>query len=204
MTAPLTVLKINASARKSDSVTRDLAEQVVADLARSNDVRTIDRDVSVGLPVIDETWVAANFTEPAERTPAQRETLALSDRLVGELKSADVLVIGVPIYNFGVPASLKAWVDLVARARETFRYTETGPVGLLEGKKAILIIASGGVEVGSGYDFASGYLRHLLGFIGIKDVEIVAADRLMAAGEEGISRAKAAVSQATKALSLAA
>ena len=132
MTASLTILKINASARKSDSVTRDLAEQVVADLAQANDVRTIDRDVSIGLPVIDETWVAANFTAPAERTPAQRETLALSDSLVAELKSADVVVIGVPIYNFGVPASLKAWVDLVARARETFRYTETGPVGLLD------------------------------------------------------------------------
>lgn len=105
--------------------------------------------------------------------------LALSDTLVGELKSADTIVIGTPVYNFAVPAALKAWIDLVARARETFQYTEDGPVGLLQGKKAYVIIASGGTKVGSEIDFAGNYLKHVLGFIGITDVTIVAADQLM-------------------------
>jgi hypothetical protein len=98
---------------------------------------------------------------------------------VAELKAADTLVIGLPIYNFGVPAALKAWVDQVARAGVTFKYSEYGPKGLLEGKRAIVAVASGGTEAGSDIDFATGYIRHVLGFIGITDVEFVTADRLM-------------------------
>jgi FMN-dependent NADH-azoreductase len=116
---------------------------------------------------LDTDWVTANFTPPEERGEAERAALAESDALVAELKAADVLVIGVPIYNFGIPAALKAWVDLVARARVTFRYTEQGPVGLLTGKRAYLAVASGGTPVGSAIDFATGYLRHVLGFLGI-------------------------------------
>ena len=88
-------------------------------------------------------------------------------------------MIGLPIYNFGVPAALKAWVDLVARAGVTFRYTEAGPQGLLTAKRAIVAVASGGTEAGSEIDFATGYIRHVLGFIGITDVSFVTADRLM-------------------------
>jgi len=95
---------------------------------------------------------------------------------------ADVLVIGVPIYNFGIPAALKAWVDMVARARLTFRYTEQGPEGLLRVKRAYLVVASGGTAAGSAVDFATGYLRHVLGFLGIDDVEIIAADRAQVRG----------------------
>jgi FMN-dependent NADH-azoreductase len=99
---------------------------------------------------------------------------------------ADVLVIGVPVYNFGIPASLKAWVDMIARARLTFRYTESGPVGLLRGKRAVLVVASGGTAVGSEIDFATDYLRHVLGFLGIDDVEIIAANRVMPRGEDEV------------------
>ncbi len=88
------------------------------------------------------------------------------------MQAADTLVIGLPIYNFGVPAALKAWVDQVARAGVTFRYTETGPKGLLTGKRAIIAVASGGTEAGSDVDFATGYIRHVLGFIGITDVHL--------------------------------
>ena len=95
------------------------------------------------------------------------------------IEAADTLVIGLPIYNFAVPSAFKAWVDLVARAGVTFRYTENGPEGLLKGKRAILAVASGGTEVGSDHDFATGYARHMLGFMGITDVSVVAADRLM-------------------------
>ena len=139
----------------------------------------VSRDVSQGLPFLDEEWVGANFTDPVDRSEDQRSKLALSDTLVGELKAADTIVIGTPIYNFSVPAALKAWIDQIARARETFKYTENGPVGLLEGKKAYVLVASGGTKVGSEIDFAATYLKHILGFVGIQDVTIVAADQLM-------------------------
>ena len=135
----------------------------------------------------------ANFTPEADRDATQRDTLALSDQLVAELKAADTIVIGAPVYNFGVPAALKAWVDLVARAGLTFKYSETGPVGLLEGKRAIIAVATGGTPVGSDIDFATGYLKHIMGFIGIHDVEVIAADRVMANGPEAVADAKAEI-----------
>ncbi|MCV0427376.1 MAG: NAD(P)H-dependent oxidoreductase [Roseibium sp.] len=175
-----TILQIDASARKTASVTRDLTKTLVSELSsKSPEVEVLVRDVSHGLPFVDEDWVGANFTDPAERSEEQQQKLALSDSLVAELRAADTIVIGTPIYNFSVPAALKAWIDLVARARETFRYTDTGPVGLLEGKKAYVIVASGGTRVGSEIDYAANYLKHVLGFIGIRDVTIIAADQLM-------------------------
>ncbi|WP_349357715.1 NAD(P)H-dependent oxidoreductase [Stappia sp.] len=205
MTSPLSVLKVESSARREGSVTRRLADRVISELAAGPaGLDVVTRDVSLGLPVIDEAWVAANFTDPAERTAEQKARLALSDTLVAEVKAADVLVIGVPVYNFAIPAALKAWIDLVARARETFRYTENGPEGLMTGKRAIVLLASGGTPVGSEIDFASGYLRHILGFIGITDVTIVAADELMFAGEERILEAERGAERAVEALSAAA
>ena len=132
-----------------------------------------DREPETPLPQIDETWVAANFTPAADRSEAQNARLAQSDALVAELQAADTIVIGLPVYNFGVPAALKAWIDLIARAGVTFRYTAEGPEGLLTGKKVIVAFASGGVQLGSDYDFASTYLRHVLGFVGLTDVSII-------------------------------
>lgn len=185
----MTILHIDSSARTEGSVTRDLTADIVAKLG--GDV--IRRDLKHALPQITETWVNANFTPEADRDPAQRDTLALSDSLVAELKAADTIVIGTPVYNFGIPAALKAWVDLVARAGVTFKYSETGPVGLLEGKRAIIAVATGGTPVGSEIDFATGYLKHVLGFIGIHDVEVIAADRVMAQGAEAVADAKAEI-----------
>jgi len=174
------ILQINASARKAGSVTRELTDTLVTRLLeKSAETKVISRDVSQGLPFIDEDWIGANFTDPADRSAEQRMKLALSDTLVSELKAADTIVIGSPIYNFSVPAALKAWIDLIARARETFRYTDNGPEGLLKDKKAYVIVASGGTKVGSEIDFAANYLKHVLGFVGITDVTIVAADQLM-------------------------
>jgi FMN-dependent NADH-azoreductase len=171
------ILRIDASARRTGSVSRDLADKIIDRIGADATVTT--RDLADGMSLIDEAWVGANFTPEDDRTDEQREKLALSDTLVAEIKAADTLVIGLPIYNFGVPAALKAWVDQVARAGVTFRYSEYGPKGLLEGKRAIVAVASGGTEAGSDIDFASGYIRHVLGFIGITDVEFVTADRLM-------------------------
>ncbi|WP_425086626.1 FMN-dependent NADH-azoreductase [Stappia sp.] len=197
MSKSLTVLKVDSSARREGSVTRRLADRAIAELGEGGtEVTTIIRDVAAGLPVVDEAWVAANFTDPAERNADQKARLALSDTLVAEVKAADVLLIGVPIYNFGIPAALKAWVDLIARARETFRYTENGPEGLLTDKRAILLLASGGTTVGSDIDFATGYLKHIMSFIGITDVTVIAADRLMFDAEESLAGAERGVSDA--------
>ena len=183
------ILRIDASARRSGSITRDLNDRVLDKLSGAGDVEVVSRDLAEPLPLLSEDWIGANFTDPAERTDEQKQTLSLSDELVSEVKDADVLLIGLPIYNFGVPAALKAWVDLVARARETFRYSETGPVGLLEGKRAIITVASGGTEAGSAIDYATTYMRHVLGFIGISDVEVVSADRLMIDADASLASA---------------
>lgn len=185
----MTILHIDSSARTQGSVTRDLTTHIVSKLG--DDV--IRRDLTEALPQITEAWVDANFTSVEDRDTAQRDTLALSDSLVDELKAADTIVIGTPIYNFGIPTALKAWIDLIARAGLTFKYSETGPVGLLDGKRAIIAVATGGTAVGSEIDFATGYLKHVLGFIGISDVEVIAADRVMAKGEDAIKDAKAEI-----------
>ena len=185
------ILRIDASARRAGSVSRDLVDRIIDRIAPTAIVTT--RDLAHGLPLIDEAWVGANFTPAHDRTDDQRATLALSDTLIAELRAADTLVIGLPIYNFGVPATLKAWVDQVARAGVTFRYTEHGPEGLLQGKRAIVAVASGGTEAGSEIDFATGYIRHMLAFIGITEVEFVTADRLMLDAEASLASAAAQV-----------
>ncbi len=184
------ILRIDASARREGSVSRDLTDQVVA---KFSGAAVTTRDLATGLPLIDEAWVGANFTPADDRSDDQRETLALSDTLIAELVGADTIVIGLPIYNFGVPAALKAWVDLIARAGVTFNYTETGPKGALEGKRAILVMASGGVPAGSPVDFATTYMKHLLGFIGITDVEIIAAEALAVNPESALQAANDAI-----------
>jgi FMN-dependent NADH-azoreductase len=171
------------------------ADLVGALEARHGSIELTRRDLSHGLPFVDEAWIEANFTAAEERNASQRAALAESDALVAELEAADVLVIGAPIYNFGVPAALKAWVDMIARARLTFRYTENGPEGLLEGRKAYVVIASGGVPVDSAVDFATPYLRQALGFVGIRDVEIIAADQLNSRAEESIDAARLRIAE---------
>lgn len=185
-----TVLHLDSSARTQGSTSRALSAKIVA---RLNADTVIRRDLTSPLPQLTESWINANFTPADDRDAVQRDLLALSDQLVEEVAAADTLVIGVPIYNFAVPASLKAWIDLMARVGKTFVYTETGPKGLLEGKRAIIAVASGGTQVGSDIDFATGYLRHMLGFFGITDVQFVAADALMADADAAMARANTAI-----------
>ena len=183
------IMHIDVSARKGASVTRKLSAQLVGRLAGNNGQVTY-RDVSEGLPFIDEAKIVAYFTASGERTDEHRKAIALSDTIVSELKNNDVLVIGVPIYNFSMPASLKAWADLAARVGETFRYTKTGPEGLLENKKAYIVIASGGTRVDSQIDFLTPWLRHFLGFIGIMDVTVISADALNQNSDAGLAQAE--------------
>ncbi|UWQ54087.1 FMN-dependent NADH-azoreductase [Leisingera caerulea] len=182
-----TVLHIDSSARIEGSVTRDLSARIVSRLGADQVIR---RDLAAPLPLLDGAWVGANFIPADQRTNEQKQLLALSDSLVEELKQADTIVIGAPVYNFSVPSTLKAWIDLVARVGLTFQYTENGPIGLLEGKRAIIVMASGGTQAGSDIDFATTYLRHVLGFIGITGVEVVAADAMSFDADGALAKAK--------------
>jgi FMN-dependent NADH-azoreductase len=178
------VLRVDASARVEGSITRQLADRLIEGMMeRLPDLSLYLRDVAQGLPFVDAAWVDANLTDPDARSIAQRQALAGSDALVAEVMGADVWVIATPLYNFGVPASLKAWIDQIARARLTFRYTDQGPEGLLSGKKVYILTATGGTEVASAIDFATPWLRFVLNFLGISDVEVIAADRGMLRGD---------------------
>ena len=192
----LNVLEVSSSGRTADSVTRTLTQEIITELEnRQGNLEIVKRDLADGIGLVDQAWINANFTPAEDRTQDQKARLQESDELVAELQQADVIVMGAPIYNFGVPASLKAWVDMIARARLTFRYTENGPEGLLKNKKAFVVIASGGVPVDSPVDFATPYLRQALSFVGITDVEIIPADELNKNPEDALDRARAQIAQ---------
>lgn len=174
-----TILHIDSSIRTSDSLSRQASQLVANKLDNDNSHSLIKyRDVSLGLPLIDRNWINANLTAVEQRDEQANKVLQFSDTLIDELKQARLLVIGVPTYNFNIPAYLKAWIDLIARAKVTFQYTDNGPQGLLKDKKAYLVIASGGVPIGSEADFVSSYLSRIMTFIGITDVTIIDATKI--------------------------
>ena len=188
----MSILHITASINGDESVSRGLSSTIAKALSEKTGASIVERDLSKNdLPFLDAERFAANLTPYAERHPEHQELAQIADTLIEEVKAADTLVFGVPVWNFAVPATVKAWADLVARAGETFRYTENGPEGLLSGKKAYIAVASGGTPVNSDADFMTPWLTFFLGFLGITDVETVAADGIMGAGgEEKIAQAK--------------
>ncbi|MCR9120940.1 MAG: NAD(P)H-dependent oxidoreductase [Phyllobacteriaceae bacterium] len=191
------ILSVQSSARDEGSQSRTLSAELIDSLGGGTAGNTIIvRDLAEPVPQIDEKWLGANWTPADERSDEQARALTLSDTLISELEAADTIVIGVPVYNFSVPAALKAWIDQIARAGRTFRYTETGPQGLLEGKRAFVVVASGGVPVDSPVDFATPYMRHVLGFVGITDVTVIAADRLVQNADDSLATARQAIAGA--------
>jgi len=185
-----TILRLDASARHSGSRSRRFADAVLAGLPGAH---VIARELAAGVPQITEAYTSATFKAPDDRSQAERAALALSDELLAELQAADTLVISMATYNFNLPASLKAWIDQVFRAGIAFRYTETGPQGLLTGKTALVLRASAGTPIGSATDFATPYLTFALGFIGITDVTFL--DAPAEAGPAEIEAAVAAIRQ---------
>ncbi len=187
-----TYLQLNTSLFGEGAQSSRLAGQFVAALARAEQAESgstkspnvIVRDLAQH-PV--EHLTAERFqafqTPPEQRTAEQQRVAAESDALIAELRAADVLVVGLPMYNFGVPSTLKAYFDHVARAGVTFRYSETGPVGLLTGKKAYVVATRGGRHAGTPRDLQSAFVRQFLGFIGIDDVEFVYAEGLALGAE---------------------
>lgn len=187
-----TVLQINSSLSGENGQSSQLAAQFALALAASTGARRVVRDLALDPPPHLTAERFAAFTTPAsERTVEQQRHVAASDELIDELRDADVVVLGVPMYNFGVPSTLKAYFDHLARAGVTFRYTAAGPVGLLTGKKAYVFATRGGRHAGTASDMQTAYVRQFLGFIGIRDVEFIYAEGL-ALGQEERERALAA------------
>jgi FMN-dependent NADH-azoreductase len=179
-TSMKTLLQINSSIFSSGGQSSQLADQFVAAWRshHPND-QVVLRDLAqVPLPHLDAQRVTAFFAALEARTPEQQAFVAESDALIDEIKQAEILVIGLPMYNFGIPSTLKAYFDHIARAGVTFRYTSNGPEGLLTGKKAYVFAARGGLYAGTPLDSQTGYVRNFLAFIGITDVEFVYAEGL--------------------------
>ena len=186
------ILYISSSTRGAESVTDLLAEELLGELT-GRDTVVVRRTLGREIPLLSAPLTAELTTPAADRSAAVAVDLATADALIGELADADVVVIGAPIYNFGVPASLKAWADLVARAGTTFAYGDTGPVGLLGDRPTFIVSASGGTEIGGDIDYGTRWLRHFLGFIGMHDVTVVAANQLAIDAESGLSSARAQI-----------
>jgi len=200
MTQPMKILRVDSSAKTENSESRRLTDRIINGLktnGKSLDVTV--RDLNYSLPQVNISWIEANNTPSDDQTDEHKKTLALSDTLVAEIEAADTLIIGVALYNFSITASLKLWIDLVCRARKTFAYVDGSPKGLMTGKKAIICFASGGTPFESNIDYASGYLRHILGFIGITDVTFISADKHFM-DDQSLFNANAAVDTLTNQL----
>ena len=187
------ILRIDSSASTETGKSRLLTTRIIDELKKlGKSLEVTVRDLNESLPQVDSSWIAANNTKVGDLADEQKKTLSLSDKLVAEIEAADTLIIGVAVYNFSIPASLKLWVDLICRAGKTFKYSDKGPEGLMTDKKAIICFASGGTPFGSDIDFASGYIRHILGFIGIKDVTFIKADKHLM-DNQSVNRANSAI-----------
>lgn len=189
-----TLLNLNASLFSRDGQSSRLARDYIAALRRDEPgLRVIERDLAATpVPHLTAERFGAFLAKPEERTPAQRAVVAESDALIDELRAAGTIVIGLPMYNFGIPSTLKAYFDHVARAGVTFRYTDKGPVGLLAGKRAVILAARGGQYAGTPLDTQSAYVRDFLRFLGIDDVRFVYAEGLaMGEGPRAEALAKA-------------
>jgi FMN-dependent NADH-azoreductase len=176
----MNILQVNSSARLGGSHSTQLAASIVARLRATHPKASVTvRDLGrTPHPGLDEATLTALFTPNAGRTPEQAARVALDDALIAEIQAADVVVLGVPMYNFGVPAQLKNWIDAIARARVTFRYTERGPEGLLKGKKVYVVLTRGGQYRNTPADTQVPYLKMLFGFLGMTDVQFVYAEGL--------------------------
>ncbi|NMG47561.1 FMN-dependent NADH-azoreductase [Azoarcus communis] len=194
----MNILQINASARSAGANSTRVADLVVARLQAADPAASlVVRDLAkTPHPVLDEAALGALFTPADQRTPEQAARVALDDALIAELQAADVLVLGVPMYNFGIPVQLKAWVDAVARSGVTFRYTASGPEGLLKGKKVYVALARGGRYRGTELDSQVPHLKTFLGFLGMTDVQFIYAEGFAMgaeAAEQAIADAQAEI-----------
>lgn len=168
------ILHLDASGRHEGSVSRRLSSEIIN--AIKGDAEVTYRDLGKGIAFVDDMMIAGYFTPEDKRSDEEKRSLILSDTITKELFDHDVYVFGIPIYNFSMPATFKAWCDLAARSGVTFKYTDKGQVvGLLKGKKAYIAIVSGGTPIGSEADFLTDWLRYFLNFLGIEDIDMICA-----------------------------
>ncbi|APU29336.1 FMN-dependent NADH-azoreductase [Ectopseudomonas alcaliphila JAB1] len=194
------ILVIESSARQQGSVSRELTQQFIANWQAAHPADQVQvRDLAVEpVPHLDATLLGGWMTPSEQQNDAEKAALARSNQLTDELLAADVLVLAAPMYNFAIPSTLKAWLDHVLRAGVTFKYTETGPQGLLTGKRAFVLTARGGIYAGSALDHQEPYLRQALAFIGIHDVQFIHAEGLNLGAEfseKGLAQAKAKLAE---------
>ncbi len=193
------VLIIESSARQQGSFSRQLTQQFVSQWQAAHPVDQVTlRDLALNpVPHLDANLLGGWMKPEAQRNADEQSSLQRSNELTDELLAADVLMLAAPMYNFAIPSTLKAWLDHVLRAGVTFKYTETGPQGLLTGKKAYVLTARGGLYAGSTSDHQEPYLRQVLAFVGIHDVTFVHAEGMNLGGdfqEKGLNQAKASLS----------
>jgi len=191
------IYQIDSSARKKGSTSRALAKKLVEKIKKPGD-EIIYRDLD------DEMLFVAGLTESGmsipenERTDQHKKMFELSDKLVKELKESDIIIISTPIYNFGPPATLKAWSDLAARVKSTFKYSSDGKqIGLLENKKVYLVITSGGTKIESKDDYLTPWLKHVLNFFGIKNIQTISADQMSIDYEKSVKNAEIQIAKIT-------
>ena len=173
------ILFLKTSPKYEGSISTELGEYLVNQLTSVSKSTVTKRQLDEEIPFINQQIINGLYVDDSRKTVEQKEALKLSDAIVEDVNNHDTIVISTPIYNFSAPAVLKAWADMVARVNKTFSYAENGPVGLLKGKKAYVVVSSGGTKVGSEIDFFTPWMKHFLKFIGITDVEYIAADQLM-------------------------
>lgn len=199
----MNILQINSSARSEGAQSTAVADRIVARLKASNpQAKLTVRDLaSDPHPALDQAALGALFTPAESRTPEQASRVALDDANIAQIQAADAIVLGVPMYNFGITSQLKNWIDSICRAKVTFQYTENGPEGLLKGKKVYVAFARGGKYRGSDADTQLPYLKAVLGFLGITDVQFVFAEGL-SMGPEAAAAAHAEADAQIAALAL--
>ena len=196
MNASTHILRLDASANPSASGSIDLGNRLLAHIFEQDpQIEVRQRDLNQEAQFIDSDWIAANFTPVESLGESAKQRLAHSDELIAELQWADHILLTTPMYNFSVPATLKAWIDQVCRAGITFRYTPDGPVGLLGNKRVDIVITTGGVALDSPLDFMSGYLRQVFKFIGIESLDIIGAERMNVDSNDSITRALQKIEQ---------
>lgn len=179
------ILHLSASISGESAVSRELGDRLAKRLADQMNGGIVERDLSTNhLPFIDAPRFEANSTAPEDRNGAQSKLAAIADELIEELRAARAIVISAPMYNFGPPATVKAWADLVARAGTTFRYTPNGPEGLMTGRHAYIVGTSGGTPLGGEMDYATRWLAFFLQFLGIEHKRTFAADAIMSDGRD--------------------
>lgn len=197
------ILHINSSVRNAGSISRQMTSEFIAQWKSAHpDTEIVERDLATNpVPHLNERMMGAFFTPAEQRTEEQAATVKISDTLLKELFDADIIVIGAPMYNFSVASSLKAWIDHVARAGITFKYTSEGPIGLVQGKKVYVFTSRGGVYSegpGKDMDFHETYLRGVLGFMGMNDVSFIHTEGLgmgAEAAERAVERSRQAITE---------